>query len=62
MVSETKNRRSTNFVPSPSAVYVLACLVYEVHNCVTMTWIVYDKDHMSELRTKNRSERDLCSL
>ena len=26
-----------------------------------MTWRVYDKDHMSELRIKNKSERDLRS-
>ena len=26
-----------------------------------VTWSVYDKDHMSELRVKNRSERDLRS-
>ena len=24
-------------------------------------WSVYDKDHMSELQIKNRSERDLLS-
>ena len=26
-----------------------------------MTWRAYDKDHMSELRIKSRSERDLRS-
>ena len=26
-----------------------------------MTWMVHDKDHTSELRIKNRHERDLCS-
>ena len=52
---QTPNWRSTSTSWSHSV------SVSKTSFTILMMWSVYDKDHMSEQRIKNRSERDLCS-
>ena len=60
MTSAILVRCSTDWVMKPIAASRSG--VSSIYTCYIkrMMWSLYDKDHMSELRIKNRSERDLC--